>query len=217
MIRSMRVVALVSGPDSLAMFGELERKGLEVLPLYVRCGFRWEAAELAALRRAGLRPAVLEAPMRSLMRRHWSMTGRDVPGPGADAAVGLPGRNVVLLTEAWLYAASRGADAVAFGTLKTNPFPDATPRFRRAIETALNLGFGARIRLLAPLAGRTKAQVLRGGAAGFSCLSPRRGRPCGRCNKCAELADVRAGRPSSRPSRARRRAPARAASPRAGA
>jgi len=201
------VVALVSGADSEILVAELLAGGWTVLPLYVRCGFRWERVELARLRRAlrslrapRLRPlTVLRFPMRPLMHGHWSVTGRGVPGARAAwASVYLPGRNMVLLTEAWLHAAFSRADAVAIGTLKGNPFPDATPRFRAAAERALNLGLGTRIRLLAPYAGLEKRAVLaRAGKfrleLAFSCLRPRRGEPCGTCSKCAELAAAKRG------------------------
>ena len=196
--------ALVSGADSEVLVAELMSRGWTVLPIYVRCGFRWEKTELARLRPAlrslrgpRLKPLiVLHAPMRPLMRGHWSVTGRGVPNAKAAwDSVYLPGRNMVLLTEAWLHAAAQGADAVAIGTLKGNPFPDATPRFRAAAERALNLGFATRIKLLAPYARLTKLQVLqRAGkfrlGLAFSCLQPRRGRPCGDCSKCEELTDA---------------------------
>lgn len=198
------VVTLVSGADSEVLVADLLARGWTVLPLYVRCGFRWEKTELARLRPAlrSLRAArlgrltVLRFPMRPLMRGHWSVTGRGVPGARAAwDSVYLPGRNMVLLTEAWLHAAGRGADAVAIGTLKHNPFPDATPRFRAAAEKALNLGLGTRIRLLAPYARLTKLEVLKRAGKfrldlAFSCLQPKRGGPCGRCSKCAELASA---------------------------
>jgi len=196
--------ALVSGADSEVLVAELMSRGWTVLPIYVRCGFRWERTELARLRPAlrslrgpRLKPLiVLHAPMRPLMRGHWSVTGKGVPNAKAAwDSVYLPGRNMVLLTEAWLHAAAQGADAVAIGTLKGNPFPDATPRFRAAAERALNLGFATRIKLLAPYAGLTKLQVLqRAGkfklSLAFSCLQPRGGKPCGDCSKCAELTDA---------------------------
>ncbi|MFI5347444.1 MAG: 7-cyano-7-deazaguanine synthase [Elusimicrobiota bacterium] len=195
---------LVSGADSEVLVAELMSRGWNVLPIYVRCGFRWEAEELARLRPAlrSLRGprlkrlTVLHAPMRPLMRGHWSVTGRGVPNAKAAwDSVYLPGRNMVLLTEAWLHAAAQGADAVAIGTLKGNPFPDATPRFRAAAERALNLGFATRIKLLAPYARLTKLQVLQRAGKfrlelAFSCLQPKRGKPCGDCSKCAELMDA---------------------------
>lgn len=214
-----KAVVLVSGADSEILVAELLAKRWTVLPLYVRCGFRWETAELGRLRRGlkallhpSLRPLVLtRASLRPLMRGHWSLTGRGVPK--SDAAwdcVYLPGRNMLLLTEAWLHAAANGASAVAIGTLKGNPFPDATPRFRAAAACALNLGFSKQIRLLAPYARLRKTEVLaRAGrfplALAFSCLAPRRGRHCGRCSKCAELSAALRAKPGARRSSPRAR------------
>lgn len=201
---SRRAVTLVSGADSEVLVAEMLERGWTVLPLYVRCGFRWEETELARLRPAlrclraeRLGPlAVLRAPMRPVMKGHWSVTGRGVPGAKAAwDSVYLPGRNMVLLTEAWLHAAAQGADAVAIGTLKGNPFPDATPAFRAAAQRALNLGFATKIKLLAPYARLSKLQVLQRAGRfrlelAFSCLQPKGGKPCGKCSKCAELTDA---------------------------
>jgi len=201
---SRRAVTLVSGADSEVLVAEMLARGWTVLPLYVRCGFRWEETELARLRPAlkslrgkRLGPlAVLRAPMRPVMKGHWSVTGRGVPNAKAAwDSVYLPGRNMVLLTEAWLHAAAQGADAVAIGTLKGNPFPDATPAFRAAAEKALNLGFATKIKLLAPYARLSKLQVLQRAGRfrlelAFSCLQPKGGQPCGDCSKCAELTDA---------------------------
>lgn len=203
-MRRRSVVVLVSGADSEILVADLMSRGWTVLPLYVRCGFRWEATELARLRRAlrslrgpRLAPlAVLRFPMRPLMHGHWSLTGRGVPGAKAAwTAVYLPGRNMVLLLEAWLHAAAAGAEAVAIGTLKGNPFPDAAPRFRATAARALNLALGTRIRVLAPYVGLSKLEVLRRAGRfrldlAFSCLRPRGGKPCGTCSKCAELSDA---------------------------
>lgn len=219
---------LVSGADSELLVAELLAGSWTVLPLYVRCGFVWERAELprvrralAALRHPALRPLVVSrAPMDAFMARHWSMTGRGAPGAAAAwDSVYLPGRNMLLLTQGWLLAAARGAEAVVIGTLKGNPFPDATPRFRSAARAALNLAFGSRVRLLAPYAGLSKEQVFARRSSfplrlAFSCLRPRGARPCGSCSKCAELrralaADRRADPPG------RRRALGHARDPRA--
>lgn len=198
------VVTLVSGADSEIMVAELLARGWKVLPLYVRCGFRWEETELARLRPAlrSLRSPrlgplkVLRFPMRPLLKAHWSVTGKGVPGASAAwDSVYLPGRNMVLLTEAWLHAATQKAGAVAIGTLKHNPFPDARPVFRQAAERALNLGLGTKIKLLAPFARLTKLQVLQRAGRfelklAFSCLQPKGGKPCGDCSKCRELTDA---------------------------
>ncbi len=203
-IKKRRAVVLVSGGDSEILVAELLAKGWIVLPLYVRCGFRWERTELVRVRRAlkALRHLALEplvvarAPMGPLMGGHWSMTGKGVPNAAAAwDSVYLPGRNMLLLTEAWLHAVTAKAEAVVIGTLKGNPFPDATPGFRAAAQKALNLGLAAKVRLLAPYAKLNKRQVhARAGSfplhLAFSCLQPVGARPCGDCSKCAELAAV---------------------------
>lgn len=206
--RSRLTGVLVSGGlDSAALVGRLLRSGRRVQPLYVRCGLAWEAAELAWLRRflrairsPRLAPlVVLELPIRSMYGRHWSLTGRRVPGSrSADAAVYLPGRNILLLTHAAVFCASRGIPTIALGLLKGNPFADASPAFLRRMAGCLSQALDRPIRVLAPIRHLTKTQVIRSAgrlplALTFSCLVPRlpagrqaAWRHCGRCNKCAE-------------------------------
>jgi 7-cyano-7-deazaguanine synthase len=200
-MRTRRAVVLVSGADSEVLVAEMLRRGWTVFPLYVRCGFVWEDAELVHLRRALRslsrprlkRLVVTSAPMKELMHGHWSLTGRGVPPRGSDdGSVYIPGRNMVLFLRAWLHAALHGCSLVAIGTLKANPFPDATAEFRAAARRALNIGMGVSIQVIAPYARLTKAEVLRHAGRfklnlAFSCLRPRRGKACGRCSKCEEL------------------------------
>src|SRR5262245_2827470 len=82
--------ALVSGGlDSAVLVRDLLRRHLEVQPLYVRAGMRWETAEIAALkaflralhaRRRLRRLVVIDVPMSDLYGRHWSTGGGVVPG-----------------------------------------------------------------------------------------------------------------------------------------
>lgn len=198
----MTVIALVSGGiDSAVLTWWLLRQKRRVVPVYIRGGLLWEGAELAHLRRflaavaePGLEPLqILEMPMADVTApSHWSVSGRGTPGgDSADAAVYLPGRNLVLLSKAAVLAAQVGADAIALGLLAGNPFPDATPEFLEAMERAMTVGLGHPLRLETPFAGFSKAKVLELGAKlpldlTFSCLAPVGERPCGRCNKCAE-------------------------------
>ena len=197
-----RVCALVSGGvDSAALVSLLVKSGREVHPLYVRCGYRWERAEERSLRRLlralaspRLEPlACLEVPAKQFSRQeHWGFTGRRVPGArSADAAVFLPGRNILLLSAAAVFCLARGIPAVALGTLSGNPFDDASPEFFSRLQRALSSGLGRAFRIEAPFRSLSKERVV--ALAGelpwrltFSCLSPRGLRPCGRCNKCAE-------------------------------
>jgi 7-cyano-7-deazaguanine synthase len=188
------VCALVSGGvDSCALLAHLTTRYRRVYPLYIRQGYVWETAELRALRRflraARLRHApltVLELPVGRLLGRHWSRTGRNAPGARtADAAVYLPGRNLLLLSVAALFCELRRVPVIALGSLNQNPFGDATPQFFR------DFGRLTGLRVIAPFRRWDKARVVRRFghlplALSFSCLAPRRGRPCGRCNKCAE-------------------------------
>ncbi len=200
--RSARsIAALVSGgPDSAIMVQRLLAEGARILPIYLRGGLTWESAELAWLRRwlsamrsPHLAPLeVLTWPLHALYGPHWSLTGRGVPGARRpDAAVYLPGRNVILLGAAAIVCARRKISTIALGILRGNPFGDASTDFRRAMGRCLTRALSHPIRIIAPLAACSKAQALRT-AAGvpleltFSCLRPQGWRHCGRCQKCAE-------------------------------
>lgn len=197
-----RSAALVSGGvESAALLGALLKRGDAVTPIYIRSGYRWEATEfhwlkrlLGAMKSPRLKPLViLLAPARQICKAgHWGLTGRGVPGAASpDSAVHLPGRNLLLLSSAAVYCARHGIDAIAIGTLKGNPFPDARPAFFSGMELAFSAGLGRKIRIEAPFRLLPKRRVI--DDAGelpwrltFSCIAPSRSRPCGRCNKCSE-------------------------------
>lgn len=201
MARSSKVVALVSGGlDSLALTALLLQESWQILPVYVRCGLVWESAEMRAARRwlgalpqMNMRPVqIITVPLRSLYGAHWSVDGRGVPSATSpDAAVYLPGRNLLLASAAAIYAVGHDASTLALGTLAGNPFGDATPAFFSSLAQCLSHAFSSSLQILTPLRCMTKAQLIaRHPALPFeltiSCLRPRRGRHCGRCNKCAE-------------------------------
>ncbi len=198
-------VLVSGGPDSAVLVARMLRRHRPVVPIYVQQGLAWERAERYWLarwlvwfpRRQVASLVTLALPIADVYRRHWSVTGAGVPrAADPDAAVLLPGRNVLLVAKAAVYCAQRRIGTIAVGTLKGNPFPDAQPAFRRAFSRALTLGLGRPLRIIAPLASRTKVQVSRAGQAmrlplelTFSCIDPR-GRlhraHCGRCQKCGE-------------------------------
>lgn len=206
--RGSKVCVLVSGGvDSSVLVADCLRRGETVYPLYVRCGLLWEKAELfwlrrflAAMRRPGLKPlTVCEASLRSLNGGHWSMTGRGVPGPGsAWESVYLPGRNLLLISQAALFCSVRGIPVVALGLLKGNPFSDAGRVFLKRMQSVLKVAFPKPLRLRTPYRGLTKRQV----SAllpeiplplTFSCLRPKGLRHCLRCSKCEERFGRREG------------------------
>jgi 7-cyano-7-deazaguanine synthase len=199
--RPAALAVLVSGGlDSAILLGESLAGYRAVYPLYVRHGLFWEAAELSYLRRflaavrtPALQPLhVLDMPVADLYGDHWSITGENVPDAGsADAAVFLPGRNVLLLAKAVLWCHLHRVPALALAPLESNPFPDATPAFFAACQAVVNQAVGGSVEILRPYAHLDKAAVLRRGRElplhlTFSCIRPVNGRHCGACNKCAE-------------------------------
>lgn len=199
--RGAGIAVLASGGvESAALLAWALERYDRVVPLYVRAGLRWERAELRWLQRLVHRlanarlstPVVLELSARDLYGRHWSLTGRGVPGARSpDPAVYLPGRNLLLLAKAAVYAGLHDLDAVALGPLKDNPFPDATAEFFDAIGLAIREGLASSIRIETPFRDLRKSDLLANRrhlpwAFTFSCIRPVGGRHCGRCNKCAE-------------------------------
>lgn len=196
-------VLVSGGVDSAVLSVDLLDRFERVHPIYVRFGLRWEPVELARLEsflsraaagRPGLRPlTVLDEPVANVYGDHWSTAGRSgVPAyESPDEAVYLPGRNVLLAAKAAVWCRLRDVRALAFGTLRGNPFPDSTPAFFAGLESVLNRAMDGNLRVLRPYEGLTKVEVLWRGAGlplhlTLSCLDPRDGRHCGRCNKCAE-------------------------------
>jgi 7-cyano-7-deazaguanine synthase len=171
-----------------------------VLPVYVRTGMNWEADELKFLERFlnGIRTdalkelTILDLPVKDLYAAHWSITGSGVPDEKSpDAAVFLPGRNVLLLAKVLIWCHMHAIPEVAMATLAANPFPDATPEFFNMFSAAVSMAMDGHVRVLTPYARLSKSQVLQ--HAGnmplqdtFSCIAPENGLHCGKCNKCAE-------------------------------
>jgi 7-cyano-7-deazaguanine synthase len=188
------------GADSAILVADAARRGCAVHPIYVRFGLSWEGVEEVHLRRflATLTDAapeplvVLDVPLAAVYGSHWSVSGDDVPDDEtADDAVYLPGRNLLLLALPSVWCALNGVHRIALGTLKGNPFPDATDAFFAGYSALVELGMDHALEVVTPFAELTKADVLELGRGfalehTFSCVDPQDGRHCGRCNKCAE-------------------------------
>jgi 7-cyano-7-deazaguanine synthase len=198
-------VLLSGGLDSAVLVAEEAARG-EVQPIYVSAGLAWESAEQAIVARllaseplrAHVRPLVtLSVDMQDIYAAtHWAITGRPPAYHTPDEDVYLPGRNIVLLSKAGVFCAAANIERLVIGTLAHNPFPDATPEFRAAMERALSLGLGQPLAIAAPFADIGKADVIRRGAAlsvpftlTLSCMKPGTGH-CGTCSKCRERHDA---------------------------
>ena len=188
------------GLDSSIAVGHLLTQGHRVQPIYVALGLAWEAPELQsaktflrAIATARLESLqVLEMPARDLYGDHWSITGVGVPDAHSpDEAVYLPGRNPLLLLKARMWCQLQGIDSLALGCLGSNPFADASEEFLAEFGRLLDRATDSVVHVFRPLANHTKRQVMQLGrelplAHTFSCIDPRDGLHCGRCNKCAE-------------------------------
>jgi 7-cyano-7-deazaguanine synthase len=209
---SRPLAVLVSGGlDSAILLAESLHQYPAVWPLYVQFGLFWEQTELQhlhrfldAIRTPTLRTlTMLTLPVADLYGEHWSLTGIGVPAAGTpDAAVYLPGRNVLLLAKAMLWCHLHGVPTLALAPLESNPFPDATPAFFAAYEAIVNQAIRGAVQVVQPYLGLHKEAVLQRGRHlplqwTFSCMRPIDGQHCGACNKCAERrnAFLRAGCP----------------------
>ncbi|HYW78076.1 MAG TPA: 7-cyano-7-deazaguanine synthase [Thermoguttaceae bacterium] len=191
---------LSGGLDSCILLGRLLQQRRCVRPFYIDCGLAWQVEEadaarqfLEAMATERLEPLVtLQMPLGDLYDGHWSMTGHEAPGATtADEAVYLPGRNALLMIKAVVWCRMHGIEELALGVLQSNPFSDATASFFDHFEAAMNCADGNPVRIVRPLAGLDKRQVMQLGRdlplqRTFSCIAPSQGRHCGRCNKCAE-------------------------------
>lgn len=199
--RNPDVVGILAsgGLDSSILLKHMLDAGRRVKPLYVQSGLCWQADEkmtlehyLAAVSVARLEPlTVLDLPLADLYGDHWSITGRNTPDANTpDEAVFLPGRNALLTIKAALWCQLHGIDKLAIATLVSNPFEDASDAFFDQLEQVFNT-MRPSIHFLRPFAGLNKQQVMELGQAfpldwTFSCIAPREGAHCGKCNKCAE-------------------------------
>lgn len=193
-------VLLSGGLDSSILAGHLLAREHRVQPFYIRTGLYWQAGELPAVHKflaAIASPAlqelvVLDLPLADLYQNHWSVSGKNVPdAQSPDAAVFLPARNALLIIKAAVWCQLHGIKQVALAPLGTSPFHDARDAFFDNLQAALNCGDMTDIEILRPFTGMTKRHVMELGrhlplVHTFSCIAPRDGLHCGRCNKCAE-------------------------------
>jgi len=97
-------VLMSGGIDSAVMLVNLVRSGRKVVPVYVRCGLRWERAELGFtkrfLRKVRLQNKsrvsaleVIDMPVKSVYGIHWSIQGRSIPSAtSSNKELYLPGK-----------------------------------------------------------------------------------------------------------------------------
>ncbi len=208
----MSAIAVLAsgGLDSSVLVADQARSA-EVYPIYVQWGLAWEASErvalesfLAALNNHRVMPlTTLSVPIAAMYGDHWSVTGKGIPGlEEPDSAVFLPGRNVLLIGLAAVWCSTHDVTRIAIGSLGGNPFPDATPEFFRDFARILGAGLDHQVQVEAPYRDLHKSEIIRRFSGlplelTLTCMAPKAGQHCGRCNKCGErrLAFQQAGVP----------------------
>ena len=166
----MKPVAVLSsgGLDSSILLADLAKSG-HVFPIYVSSGHPWESEELRALRSfvsASNSPSVSEPVSLSINNSdiygsHWSSSGSPPGADTPDTAVYLPGRNIFLITAAAVWGSINGVSRIAIGSLRGNPFPDASQEFYAMMGTVLGQGLARSIEVIAPYLGSTKEEIIR--------------------------------------------------------
>ena len=201
--RTQSAVLCSGGLDSVVLLAWAGQHAI-AQPIYVRAGLAWERQEIEALdailpRMGHARPlAMLDFDVHDIYpASHWALRGTPPAYDTPDEDVYLAGRNIVLLSKAAIFAASRGLEQIVIGPLAGNPFPDATPQFFRAMSAALTLGLAHEIAIEAPFVSMHKADVIRLGEtlgvpleATLSCMNPVGAVHCGLCSKCRERRDA---------------------------
>ncbi len=148
------------GLDSSLVMALLKEEGVEVFPLHINYGHlaerkEWEAC-LKICAALGLRPP------EKMDLAGMSNLPSGLTDPNLDTAkyAFLPTRNLLLLVAGAAYAYSKGLDAVAIGLVANPIFPDQTKEFVESSEKTLSIALGRRVRLLAPLIGLDKREVI---------------------------------------------------------
>ncbi|TCV94411.1 7-cyano-7-deazaguanine synthase QueC [Biostraticola tofi] len=131
-----------------------------------------------------------------------SLTRDSIPVPRFDdqtdalPSTFVPGRNILFLTLAAIYAYQVGAESVITGVCETDfsGYPDCRDEFVRALNTAVTLGLARHIRFITPLMWLNKAEtwalaahygkldVIRHHT--LTCYNGIKGDGCGECAAC---------------------------------
>ena len=197
------VVLLSGGLDSSVLLADLQRRGHRLLALGCRYGAKHNRRELACARRMC---AARDIPFQTIdlgfigacFQSHLLQGGGDIPRDPYDKAsmrqTVVPFRNGILLAAAAGLAESAGAGAVAIAAHGGDHaiYPDCREPFMRSMGAAMRQGTYARIRLLRPYVGRSKAWIVaRGAKLGvdfsrtWSCYVGG-AMHCGSCGTCRE-------------------------------
>lgn len=210
---SAPAVAICSGGlDSSVLAYSLRRTHADLHLLSVNYGQRHvrelDAAQIIA-RKLGATWRLVDLTAVAPLLSGSALTSSDIPVPEGHytdstmAATVVPNRNAILLSLAYGYAVSIGAEVVAIGVhAGDHPvYPDCRPAFISQfaiMEKTATEGFAHdHLSLMAPFVMRTKADIVRMGQEldvpfrdTWSCYAPTTAMHCGRCGTCIERAEA---------------------------
>ena len=200
------VVLLSGGLDSAVTLAVMRADGYAVHALTIDYGQRHaveieRAARLAA--HYGAEHRVVSLDLRafggSALTAELSVPKDRPEGAGGIPITYVPARNTIFLSLALAWAEVLGAGAIALGVnaVDYSGYPDCRPEYLAAFErlarlaTRVGVESGSAPRIVAPLIGLTKADIVRRGVAlgvpfelTHSCYDPEDGAACGRCDSC---------------------------------
>jgi 7-cyano-7-deazaguanine synthase len=189
---------LGGGVESTTLVRRFLDEGRGVVPVHVHCGLVWDDCETRSVRQfcaavaaPALAPLVeIRLPLAGFLPGHWAVTGIHVPRAGAPSAdLEIPLRNLTLLSFALHALSPRDGLALALGTTADNCYRDGSRVYFDKCEELLSLEAGRPVKVLTPLIGLNKTQVIREAdpatlAFSFSCVNPQGELHCGQCIKC---------------------------------
>jgi len=201
--RPLAVVCVSGGMDS-ALTAAIAAKDHRLAFLHADYGQRTEAKERDCFRRladhfGAEKRLVVDFPALRAVGGS-SLTDPSLavregpPVPGEIPTSYVPFRNAHLLAAATSWAEVIGASAIFIGAVETDSsgYPDCRPVFYRAFEEAIRQGTRpeTEIRIVTPVIGFSKAEIVRQGAALFvpfektwSCYQAEK-EACGACESC---------------------------------
>ena len=202
----LKAIVLVSGGiDSTVALWWAKRKGWALVPMTINYHGRPKAERRALrniLKEAGIE-GLIRVPM-NFLKEAENLIKEGVAGENlASAPEGyIPARNMIFYSIAAYYAEMIDADVIVGGHNAGDPeeFPDSGKGFFSSMKRVFDIGLlnsrKRRIRIVLPLAGKTKAGVLGLGlslnaplSSTWSCNTDG-ARPCGKCGSCLERSEA---------------------------
>ena len=204
------VVLLSGGLDSTTTLAIVHNEGYETYAMSFRYGQRHtvelQCAEKIASVLKVQRHVIVDIDLR-IFGGSALTADLEVPKDRSDAEMGegipityVPARNTIFLSYALAWAEVLAAETIFIGAnaIDYSGYPDCRPEYIAAYQTMANLATQAgvegktKLRIRAPLMDKTKAEIIRIGAAlgvdyslTLSCYDPdAEGRACGGCDSC---------------------------------